>query len=366
MYKKAFLELKSRSKRLTVPRVPTSEGYIVSDVKMKCPPDIAATMEYVACNLCGADNTEHLYEIPDLLFNKDHIFNVVQCRQCSLAYVNPRPTQQSIDYYYPKEFYDSFDHDPQHQQKRYETEAEYLKKYAPKVIDRPLRLLDVGCANGDFTRLMKQQGWDVEGVEIGSAAKEISDFNVYNTILPLIPITQPHYDMITAWAVLEHIHDPLSYFAKASQILNANGVFIFLVTNIDSLSSKRLFREDVPRHTYFYNRKTINLFLEKNGLEMLHAIDDSDIYEMRPVGWLSHYLNKIQGKPSLQWDQFPIRRHDWLAAKGLPPTPQNTLRYSLEHPIAALDRLSVPLFEKWQKMTATYGITTYIARKKPA
>src|SRR3546814_5417313 len=62
------------------------------------------------------------------------------------------------------------------------------------------------------------------------------------------------YDVITAWAVLEHVHDPMSYFMKAASTIQSGGYFVFLVTNFDSISSRSLFREDVPRHLYFFSK----------------------------------------------------------------------------------------------------------------
>jgi 2-polyprenyl-3-methyl-5-hydroxy-6-metoxy-1,4-benzoquinol methylase len=62
---------------------------------------------------------------------------------------------------------------------------------------------------------MRRLGWKVEGVEVSSNAKLITDFKVYRQEFKDIPISEPRYDVITAWAVLEHVHDPMAYFKKA-------------------------------------------------------------------------------------------------------------------------------------------------------
>jgi hypothetical protein len=140
-------------------------------------------------------------------------------------------------------------------------------------------------------------------------------------------------------------------------------VFAFLVTNVDSPSSHSLYREDLPRHTYFYNRKTIGEYLRRHGLTLLEARSDRDIYEMKPVGWLRYTINKMRGRPKLTSAQLSYGRADWLKERGLQPSALNSLKFALAHPVIVLDRLTAPLYERWQIMTGKYGITTYVARK---
>ena len=54
---------------------------------------------------------------------------------------------------------------------------------------------------------------------------------------------------------------------------------------------------------------------------------------------------------------------DWLKERGLQPSALNSLKFTLAHPVIVLDRLTAPLYERWQIMTGKYGITTYVARK---
>jgi ribosomal protein S27E len=47
-----------------------------------------APSEHVACNLCGSDAAD-----PTVA---KHGFTIVRCRQCSLAYVTPRPDAAAL------------------------------------------------------------------------------------------------------------------------------------------------------------------------------------------------------------------------------------------------------------------------------
>jgi SAM-dependent methyltransferase len=320
-------------------------------------------MEYVACNLCGSDDAAGLYSIPDVHFHPNERFNVVRCRACGLGYCNPRPKQEVLDKYYPAAFYESFESQSAAHGKRYAREAGYVLRYAhlrPGI--RP-KLLDVGCANGGFPRHMQALNWDVEGLEIGRAAQKITDFKVHNLLLSDFPVNAPVYDALTAWAVLEHVHDPMAYFKKAQQILVPGGVFILLVTNLDSLSSNGLYREDLPRHIYFFSEKTIRAYTARTGFELVKVLNGDDIYGMLPVGWLLYKINHLLKRSPLKYEEITLTFTKWTSSKNLSRTAGSFLKYASAHPLLVLDRVSMPLYAWWQKMTGSYGISTYILRR---
>lgn len=317
-------------------------------------------MEYVACNLCGIDDSRIVYSMPDSLFHTDEWFNVVECRRCGLGYVNPRPESTKMDRYYPNEYYDYFDHEDEFHRKRYAEEAAFL----PVPTNGRNRLLDIGCANGDFPRFMMPYGWQVEGVEISPNAKPISDFMVYRKPIDQMQVSDPGYDVITAWAVLEHVHDPLAYFEKVSQLLQQNGLFIFLVTNFESISSRYLFREDVPRHLYFFTEDTIREYLELAGMEPIKIDYSNKIYEMRPVSWLRYYIHKLILKREMKWEDIPDNRITFFEKHGLRNNLFSSLRYLVTSPLSAVDRLTMPLYEWFQIQLNRYGNVIYVARKR--
>jgi SAM-dependent methyltransferase len=323
-------------------------------------------LETTACDLCGSVNFTACYRKPDVLYHKNDWFTVVQCSDCGLGFVNPRPTPQSIDRYYPNTFFDYFEHDTAFHTSRYARESAFLKHLSP-VGGRNLKLLDIGCANGGFPRYVRDLGgWDVEGVEVAKNAPQIKDFKVYRCPLPQMPLDTPAYDAITAWAVLEHVHSPMAYFRKISRLLKPNGVFVFLVTNFESISSRYLFCEDIPRHLHFFSKSTIRQYLQRTGMVLKQAYFNDAIYSMRPVNWLYHYIRRLLGLPPLTYTRLPQDRRAVLERMGLGSTLQANVIFAALHPLSALDRLLLPVYEKWQILRKAYGIITYVAGKLPS
>jgi SAM-dependent methyltransferase len=314
-------------------------------------------VETVACNLCGSTDHRFAYRLPDELYHPDEWFSVVACAGCGLGFVNPRPAFEEMGRYYPAAFYQFFDEDRAFQERRYAIEASFLDGVPPG------RLLDVGCANGDFPRFMRTRGWSVEGVEVSANSKAIDDFPVYRQAFPAIPVDEPRYDAVTAWAVLEHVHDPMAYFRKVGRVLRPGGRFAFLVTNFDSLASRRLYREDVPRHLYFFTEATVRRFLDAAGLAFERAEYSDRIYPMMPIHWTRHLLARARGR-DLQFDELPPTRVAWLARRGLQASLAGNLRWAAANPLVVADRIVAPLIGRLEMLTRRYGIVTYSARRR--
>lgn len=242
-------------------------------------------------------------------------------------------------------------------------EASYFDALTRRIGDK--LLLDVGCANGAFPRYMRNLGWQVEGVEILTTSQPIYDFPVYTQEFDQIPVIESYYDAITAWAVFDDVHDPMAYFRKVSQILTPGGYFVFLVTNFQSISSRSLFREDVPRHLYFFTEATIRRYLSKYKFRLLKEDYSSKVYPMHPLNWWRYYLYKYIKKRELTWEDIPLPREQFLVKHGLANNLFSNVYYLVKNPLAVLDRrLLAPLFGKYQQLVKSYGITTYLAIKE--
>src|SRR4029077_10102920 len=103
--------------------------------------------------------------MPDRKFFRNEFFTVVECDQCGLGFLNPRPTSAEIQKYYPAQYYGNppTSSHSRYLQRRFTHEASSLQSLENGKQRR--KLLDVGCANGDFPRFMAARGWEVEGVE---------------------------------------------------------------------------------------------------------------------------------------------------------------------------------------------------------
>jgi SAM-dependent methyltransferase len=301
--------------------------------------------------------------MPDRKFFREEFFTVVECEQCGLGFVNPRPTAKEMQKYYPAQYYEGppTKSHLDYLARRFRAEASYLRGIEGR--DRQKRLLDVGCANGDFPRFMAAQGWEVEGVENSESSQRIADFRVYTEEFDKIPVPEARYDAVTAWAVLEHVHDPMAYFRKAGEAVKKGGLFVFLVPNFNSVASRHLFCEDVPRHLYFFTRETVKRYLQKTGFALEKEDNNRKIYKLAPYNWLGYMLRTRVLKKEYKFRDAPLTSKEFRSAHNLRPGFVTALKYAAYSPTMVVDRMLWPVIETVQILRKTYGVSTYVGRK---
>jgi SAM-dependent methyltransferase len=104
------------------------------------------------------------------------------------------------------------------------------------VVRRPAtRLLDVGCAFGDFLRSAPRQwelfGFDVNEYALDEARKRDSNITFFGGAFP--PESAGTFDAITAFDVLEHIPEIDPIVEQIHARLAPGGVFLFVVPVYD-------------------------------------------------------------------------------------------------------------------------------------
>ena len=225
--------------------------------------------EHAPCNLCGADDAKLLYRQRDERLRVDDIeWNLVQCRRCGLGYLNPRPTREEVTVYYPETYFaeraDMAD--------RYRRQASYVPGDGG-------RLLDVGTARGDFLAVMRDRGWDVTGIELSQDAGNPHRLTIHRQAFPEeCDLRGEQFDVITAWAVFEHLHDPAAAFAACARLLRPGGVLIVQVPNLNSIHARWARLEDVPRHLYFFTPGALRRYADRVGLELSRIVHTTDLF----------------------------------------------------------------------------------------
>jgi ubiquinone/menaquinone biosynthesis C-methylase UbiE len=245
-------------------------------------------LEHVSCNLCEKDDYKVIYSKPDTFtWLNQFEYPVVECKQCGLTYVNPRPNQISMSSFYPKDYHSN--RDTLEQQNRYKIQIEFL----PKLTDEDV--LDIGCAKGDFLiRLMEQYpNINASGLDYFSEGVSSEKITFYKKLIQDVDLANHSFDLITAWAVLEHVHDPKLYFKEVSRLLKNDGEFIFLVTNSKSLYGKKAYREDVPRHTYHFSEKVLEQYAMETGLKVQDIVYTDKLFDGKGKGTILNIMRKL-------------------------------------------------------------------------
>jgi ubiquinone/menaquinone biosynthesis C-methylase UbiE len=237
----------------------------------------AVELEAINCEICHQSGRYLVAQRTDLFLGGTTRFTMYQCQGCGVLYQYPRPTPQTIDRLYPDD-YPQYTHgiDTEHWLRRLDRRYGLHKRC--KAILRHVkqgRLLDVGCATGDFlSEMQRQPGWSVVGIEPGSFAAHYTrsyvGIEVIQGILNTAPFTDQSFDAITMWDVLEHTYNPRMVIAEAARLLRPNGVLVINHPNIDSID-RHLFGHfwigyELPRHMYLFPAYLLRRLMAEQGL----------------------------------------------------------------------------------------------------
>jgi len=314
----------------------------------------SVSTEYVECDLCGSDQQTVLYSKWDPVTRAE--YHLVECR-CGMAFVNPMPTAESVPVLYPGDYLK----DKENLDFMYDRMMEFLPNLPGG------RLLDIGCGQGDFIHRAGTNGWEAEGI----------DLLAWNTPHPVrirvgdflkMDLPGKHYDVITAWAVLEHVRRPSAFFEKVSPLLKRDGRFIFVVPNFGAAGMKHSCTEDIPRHLWLFTLRAVTAYLVKYGMEPKVVLHNDRLYTSYPFGIVRYGLLRLRGKETdcsrfenksvalLRNRQVRGNLSQWLGEVF------GSLR-PLDIAVDALDLMIGVLVANWSKLVKNYGVMTVIAGK---
>lgn len=294
----------------------------------------------VPCDLCGSHSFDFLYRKSDHETGLTQDYDIVQCTKCGLAFINPQPLPEETGKLYSEVYY-----------KKRSTPI-WIKKYHRRYLyikDLPgKKILDLGCAQGDFLNYIRRYGYEVAGYE-EICSENPYDFPIYSKELHDFIKTKERYDIITAWGVLEHLQRPSRYFELAGRLLKKRGFFVFLVTNIESIASRFLFSEDIPRHMTFFSPATIERYGEKYGFSVEKIYHKNDVYSLPYIDFLNWLLFKRSKKDFTQYDalSFKIKQGQVISK-----------------PFLLASRLTGRLARFYEGLAKRNGIITALLQKK--
>jgi SAM-dependent methyltransferase len=189
-----------------------------------------------------------------------------RCSVCGFVFAGRRPTSTELGSHYGG--YSRLDYDSPITRLRYRELLERFSAYRECG-----RILDVGCGVGYFLEEAHGMGWEPHGTEYGERAVAINrekGFTVADAARIDAPFKQGHFDVITAFEVLEHVPEPRSEMEAIARMLRPGGLFYCTTPNFGSLSRRLLGPRwsviDYPEHLNYFTARTLVNLAEKVGL----------------------------------------------------------------------------------------------------
>jgi SAM-dependent methyltransferase len=227
-------------------------------------------------------------------------FSVVRCVHCGLMRTDPRPTARTIGAYYPNDYgpYHTSDAPPSVPTTGFKAQLRHLlgmnARVMPKVV--PGHMLEIGCANGSYMDQMHRSGWTVEGIEFSDAAAQRArdkGFAVQTGSVESARDPEQQVDVVAAWMVLEHLHDPVGALHKMRRWVKPDGYLIAAVPDAGAkllqLFGERRYDLHLPNHLYHFTPESLAKLFETSGWRIERVFWQRNCNSLlRSVEYLAH------------------------------------------------------------------------------
>lgn len=251
----------------------------------------SSLLQSYPCPVCTGGNTKHLYKIQG--------FNIVRCRSCTMVYVNPRLRNEEVYDIYRKNYFTSgecgYENYELTDHLRNKTFQRWYHDIEPNLLLKTGIALDVGCASGNFLRLLSQKGWDVKGIELDQDMFENvkqQDHDVSNTPLEYYE-SSTKFQLITLFDVIEHLPYLNKDLKKLSGLLDNKGSIVLVTPNINSMQhrlfGKNWFQFKPKEHIYYFSSKTLEQVVKPYGLKIKYV---SSCGQYADFSFLHNRLNR--------------------------------------------------------------------------
>lgn len=222
------------------------------------------------CALCGQADGELLFKVDG--------FAIVRCLECGLAYTRLRPA--TVSSLYEEGYYNSLT-----------PKGGYSNYFAGAAINRLTfkarlreieerfggrgRILDVGCALGDFLVVAREAGWDTWGVEVSAWASDFArrhnGLRVHAGSLEEAGFPSGSFDVVTLYDVIEHAEDPVGLLGEVRRVLAPGGLVHIVTPNVGGklagIFGRRWYHYKPGEHLYYFSPATITKAMELAGLK---------------------------------------------------------------------------------------------------
>lgn len=238
-------------------------------------------------------------------------YPVFECTGCGVGFVWPQPDAELLSEYYRRSYWDSYLGDSKPVYDRDDIREHILRpqlKLATRLLAgrSKARILDVGAGDGSMLRVFRDAGFnDSSGIEfsadVAEHARRVSGVDVA-AVPNFSEFDQDGWDLITLWAVIEHLRDPAEYVAHARRLLKPGGWFLLMTGDNSSLFARFQGCFDMwmypPEHLFFFDKRSLKTLMSRGGfkrnfvrLGFQHPLKEFALWGLRLSGAMRNQLD---------------------------------------------------------------------------
>lgn len=201
-----------------------------------------------------------------------------RCRACGTEFCSPQPSDERLSEIYSPEYYE-----PWHLESPEALRSMKSMSFDPLIREIELgagrKVLDVGCAMGEFLRALDRPGFDLFGVDLNTAAIDrataaIPGASFHAGTLADDPFGDTQFDTITMIDFIEHVRDPETELRLAGARLAPGGRLLISTPRADSSvarTTRRFWPQYREEHLTYFSLSGLAAALQRSGLVVVRS-----------------------------------------------------------------------------------------------
>jgi len=275
------------------------------------------------CIICNSEAVSEIRLIPERGFDaltKRMLKSILSCHQCGYERNNSVLTYE--DALNLQKHFDDQTNKINTKKPSWPSRAILLANKIEKLIGKKGKILDVGCNTGENLRALGS-GWEMVGVELSpvlaSIAAGINKCRVYDCPIEKLEEKNESFDVITAYAVIEHVFDPIEFIHELKNLLKQEGLLVLMTGDKDSSLAKKMGNEwplyISKDHVSFFSEKSLEILLLNAGFKILEKNWRFVYFKNGPGSKFTRVIMRI--KELLSKNDKNVYDHLYIYAKKL-------------------------------------------------
>ena len=242
--------------------------------------------------------------------NLKYLSELWRCRECKSGFIQYAVTKEDAECLYEK----SNSSARWASSKRFEDQkTEDIASIMKDIFSSAQSVLDIGCNTGELLDYAKSFDCSTYGLEVSKPSALICSGKGHNIISGL-DTCDHRYDVITAFDVIEHLHEVNEFLEKCSKALTPSGKLVLLTGNFNSLPA-RLARNKWwyiahPEHIIFPSLHFFSALEHWTMMNYLYCFNGKSWifprFRLSLSSALRIFTNRYTGYPSLWPDHMLI------------------------------------------------------------